>query len=42
MIAWWEEIIGIITLALISLALVIIVYPEPTQSTLTFRRVFCF
>jgi cbb3-type cytochrome oxidase subunit 3 len=42
MITWWEDIIGIITLALISLALIFIVYSSTTKSTLSFRRVFYF
>jgi hypothetical protein len=42
MIAWWEDIIGLVTLALISLALVFIVSSDPTTSTLSFRRVFYF
>jgi hypothetical protein len=42
MIAWWEEIIGFITLALISLALFFAVCPDPTTSTLSFHGVFYF
>jgi len=42
MIAWWEEIIGFISLAPIFLALVFIVYSYLTKSTLVSRRVFYF
>jgi hypothetical protein len=42
MIAWREDIIGFITLAQISLALVFFVYSDLTTSTLSFRRVFYF